>query len=352
MDDLNLIHDRMLSTVDDRHDKSPGMFIYDSTRPTASESARAGKERQEILKKGMARTSYGEYLIMLAEMHGVIWKEGEKAKGKVTFNGDENTPINPGLLVQTPSGLQYVTTQQGSIKAGMATVEIEAAEIGAKYNVPSSSISVLMNPPDGIRSVTNPSPATGGVDAESDQPLRERFFERVRNPPSSGNKADYVRWTKEIDGVSGVKPIPLWDGPGTVKLIIYGDRGQAVSPEVIRRVKETLDPSNGTGDGKAPIGALITVVTVTNVTVNIEISGLQVKAGYTLSGVQNAITLRLKEYLDGVAPGETVFDKYMEALVTTVEGVRTYADLKLNGSNQDIVTSDEQKMIIGDVIYA
>ena len=39
---------------------------------------------------------------------------------------------------------------------------------------------------------------TGGYDAETDDELRRRYFEKVRSLVTFGNKYHYINWAKEV----------------------------------------------------------------------------------------------------------------------------------------------------------
>ena len=59
-----------------------------------------------------------------------------------------------------------------------------------------------------------------GDDIESDEDLRIRYMESVTAPQFGGNVSDYQNKVKSLTGVGGCKVIPIWNGGGTVKLII------------------------------------------------------------------------------------------------------------------------------------
>ncbi len=59
-----------------------------------------------------------------------------------------------------------------------------------------------------------------GAEAESDEALRARYLARVQTPSSGGNVSDYKNWALEVSGVGAVKVNPLWNGPGTVKVVL------------------------------------------------------------------------------------------------------------------------------------
>ena len=57
-----------------------------------------------------------------------------------------------------------------------------------------------------------------GEEEESDESLRERYLLKAQAPATSGNPAHYVIWAREVPGVGDANVIPVWNGPGTVKL--------------------------------------------------------------------------------------------------------------------------------------
>ena len=60
----------------------------------------------------------------------------------------------------------------------------------------------------GIAAVTNDAPATGGYDEESDDELRERYYNDLRNPNNGGNQQAYIAWALSVPGVGRVRIFP------------------------------------------------------------------------------------------------------------------------------------------------
>lgn len=342
------ILEEMKSSISSDVDKSEGSFINDVLSPTSQKIFQNRMILDDILNKVFVQTSYDEWLELLGESRGVFKNKGNKASGNCKFIGKDSTLIRKGTLVQTKEGLQYKTTEDKVISNGSAIVPIIAIDIGTMYNVPANTITEIPITITGITSVINDEPIEGGSNAETNDEYRERILQRVQNPPSSGNKSDYERWAKEVDGVKGAKVIPLWDGPGTVKIIIYGDNGTAVDNKIIQNAKTHIDPTDGKGEGKAPIGATVTIVTVTNKVLNITIIGLETT---TLENTKTNIENNIKKYLQGIKPGETVKLKECEAIITKTEGVSDFKGIKLNGKVENVITSDEEKIILGAIDY-
>ena len=67
---------------------------------------------------------------------------------------------------------------------------------------------------------------------------------------------------KSVPGVGEAKCIPLWNGPGTVKVVIVDADSQVAPIELIQKVQKFID------DVK-PIGATLTVSTAEEITINI-----------------------------------------------------------------------------------
>ena len=58
-----------------------------------------------------------------------------------------------------------------------------------------------------------------------------------------------------------MKVYPVWNGGGTVKLVIINSEYQKPSPELVDQVQTIIDPvqNQGMGLGVAPIGHVVTV---------------------------------------------------------------------------------------------
>lgn len=343
------ICEKMKSSISSDVDKTEGSFVNDILSPTSQQIFQNRMKLEEILTLAFIQTSYDEWLEMGGVSRGVPKNQGRKAIGKVSFKGKNFTHIKKNSLVQTAQGLQYITLQDGVIsEEGNVVISIEAVAIGKQYNVPSNAVVELPISIPGVIEITNEEPVQGGADEETNDEYRERILQRVQNPPSSGNKSDYERWAKEVDGVKGVKVIPLWDGPGTVKIIIYGDNGTALDNKIIKNVKTYIDPTNGDGEGKAPIGATVTVTTVISKILNINISNLDTDDFET---TKKNIEENIKKYLQTIKPGNTLKVINIIGVIANTDGVDDFKDITLNDKKENITTTDEEKIVLGDIIF-
>ncbi len=353
------IRQRMLDSLPSDLDKAEGSFIWDSLDPVAIELALAAIWAQQALRRGFASTAFGDYLDLRCEEHGVTRKAAVNATGQVKFTGTPDTTTVPvGARVATPAdpatntqSVEFVTTKKVTLDgSGVGYADIEAVVAGTSGNVPVGSISILSSPLAGITGVTNLAATTGGADTESDTDLLDRYLLKVQNPGTSGNKADYMKWALEVDGVGAAQVIPVWSGPGTVKVILLGTDKLSASSEVVAAVQNYISPSPETGEGKAPVGATVTVVTATVVNINISAT-VTLDGTKTLQEVQVAFETSLADYLAEIAFSADPTVRYSRtgSILLDTAGVQDYSDLLVNGGTGNVTISSGQVAVTGTV---
>jgi uncharacterized phage protein gp47/JayE len=350
---------RMLDALPDDIDKSEGSYIWDSLMPAAIEVAKTAEWAREILRRGFTSTTFGEYLDFKASERGLYRQPAEKATGSVTFQGTEGVVIPIGTRVATPSdnvtaSIEFETTEQVTLDVnGTATAAIIAIDAGSSGNVKSGSITIIVNNISGVSSVSNTNGTSDGFDIESDEGLKTRILEENQKAEGAGNSSDYVSWAKQIAGVGDVIVDPLWNGSNTVRVIIIDRNGDPASLEIINNVQDYLDPNqSGSGDGQAPIGAIVTVDTVTPVTIDVDIPSLQITEDYTLDQVKQNIEVSLDEYFKSIVVGDTVIVKGTEAAIIQTPGVLDFGSITLNGARLNIDLLSTETAALGSVTYS
>lgn len=286
----------------------------------------------------------GGYIDKNAAQVGMTRTPGTKATVAVTFAGTDGTYIAAGTALYAPeSGLQFLTTEDATISGGSATAAAEAAEVGVDYNLPADSITSLYVNIAGVLSVTNTAAATGGTDVESDADFFARYHLRRTLPITSGNKNHYITWATEVDGVAYANCEPLWNGNGTVRVIIAGaDRGPV--DETIRQA--CYDHI----EEERPIGATVTVVSVAmrEIPLTAKVTLLD---GYTTENVKNQLTAAVTELLLSQTFGETVtvpFSRFLACLLQC-PGVADYTALTVDGGMSAITLNPEDAAVVGTV---
>lgn len=357
-EDEETIMARMLASLPEDIDKSEGSFIWDSLMPVAQELARILEWGREILHRGSITETFGPYLDLKAAEQGITRTPATYSTGIVTLYGDEGTVIPAGSRVATPSdnitpSIEFEITETVTIgSAGEVEAPIRAIEPGASGNVEAGNITILSPSIQGVTSVINHSPTKGGYDEESDESLRKRILEESRKNEGDGNVDDYIAWAKEISGVGNVLVEPKWKGPGTIRVVILDQNGKAASPELIQAVQNHLDPGQkGIGEGKAPVGAKVTVDTATVLKIKATITNLIPESGYTIEQAKVNAEAALKDYLNHINPGGTIRIKEAEAAIIHAPGVLDMGDLYLNDSRENITLSTVQLGDLGSVVY-
>lgn len=138
-----------------------------------------------------------------------------------------------------------------TLTGGADPGSVEADAVGRAYNIRAGELTQMVNTISGLESWSN-ADADGGTDEETDAALCARLYEHLQKPATSGNTYHYERWAKEVNGVGDAKVTPLWNGPGTVKVLIVGPDKEPVSSEIVTACAAYID-------AQRPIGATVTV---------------------------------------------------------------------------------------------
>ncbi|EIS9472650.1 baseplate J/gp47 family protein [Clostridioides difficile] len=361
-EDEEAIHERMLSNFQDVSTLE-GDFIYDATRPTAEQIAELKQlGLQNNLKIAFPQTSYGTYLEWLGECKGVFKNQPTKSVGMITFTGVQGTIITKGTILTTVAtdekqSIEFELLETKTIEEN-ETVDIKAEcrITGTIGNVSKNTITVLLGSISGVKSVVNKEGFKGGTDIEDEEHFRERVLVAEQEDKLSGASSDYIRWTKEVDGVGYAYVVPEWDGAGTVKVLILDKNRKAATQELIDKVQEYIYPLNieegQNRDGKAPIGALVTVVTPETLLINVKASFI-FSNSFNEETVLNNLKTKIDKYLDKIDLGGTVSYNAIQAIVgsmmLTDEGIEDFSNLTINDVKENIKLQD-QVVGIGEIV--
>jgi uncharacterized phage protein gp47/JayE len=335
-------------------DVNEGGYIHDALAPTAIELAIAAQWAQQVLARGFAATTFGAYLDLRAEERGITRLPAVAAKGTVTFTGTPAAVIPAGTRLSTAStssvvAIAFTTDAEVTIGAGGTVNAAVTAEVaGTSGNVAAGKITFLSAPIAGVTSVTNAAPTTGGLAVEIDAALLARYLQRVRNPSSSGNKADYINWAMECAGVGGVSVVPLKGGAGTVSVAIIGADKAPALPALVAAVQAYIDPDPGMGEGRAPIGATVTVEAATAVVITVSAT-LTIAAGYDAASVKAAAQAAIESYIKSLAftaDNDVRVTRIGNAIGDTA-GVQDYSLLLVNGGAANVVIGDQEVAVPG-----
>lgn len=341
MSEKEILND-MLSTIDDTVDKSEGSYVYDVLAAASIELNNILNFAEKIQDKAFVDTAEAKNLDRIVNQIGIKRKEATFAEGYVTVSGDEGATITKGQMCASEKN-NYIFQENKKIDdTGEITVFVKCETAGTTGNVPAGAIKYFPKTIMGLTAVTNKEAIENGYNIESDESLRERYYIKIRTPATSGNKFDYLNWALNVSGVGNAKVIPIWNGPGTVKVIILDENMKAASTELINSVKKIIEE-------KRPVGAEVTVTTATEKSINIT-ANISLEDGYYKDSILQQFKEKFNAYLKEIA-----FDKNYVSLARTgvflldIEGVIDYSELKLNNEKDNVIVGPEEVAILGEV---
>lgn len=304
------------------------------------EEAKLYIDMMNLFRLAFIEEGFYDYLDKRVNEFGIYRKEGEFATGEVEFKGTVGTRIDNGSIIRI-NGLDYSVIKD--IVISETTEEnkspIQANEVGVQYNVPIGSIFTIAEEITELESIVATTEIEGGIDRETDEELRTRFYETQRNNATSGNVAHYEQWAKEVDGVYNAKVTPLWNGPGTVKVAIAGRNNKPVSEEIIEKCKAYLEEVR-------PIGATVTVVTPTELKINIA-ANITLNSAYSKVEAEAEVLARLEEYL--LAVTDKVLYSNIFALLVNCDSIVDCTEVKINNQTSNININAEQVATTGTI---
>lgn len=327
-------------TAGDKVNIIEGGFVWDTLSANAKEFEKAYAEMALIIEASFPQTSWGDWLTKKAEEHGIIRQEATNSSVILTVTGQAGVAVSEGALFSTNDGKNFITVETKKIEStGTVDIKAQSQDVGTSCNVDAETITKIPMSIYGVSAVTNKNSAYDGFDEETDEELLERLLFKVRQPATSGNKNHYIIWATNVEGVGGVKVLPLWNGNGTVKVIITNAENEIATEDLIAKVQNYIDEQR-------PIGATVTVVSPKPLNIDI---GLKVTKG---SGNPNEIknvvndffktTAFEREYVSYAQVGKVILEK-------TATGVQDYSDLTLNNKAENIALTDEQLPTVGQV---
>lgn len=337
----NILSDMLgyVSDQDSELDTRTGSIIYTALAPIALELETAYHEMDMILEETFLETASKEYLVKHGNQVGLEINEATYGhyEGEFDvdveigsrFNLDEfNYNVIEKLSDPTDENPHY-------------TFELVCETAGSE---PNSYLGDLTP----ITFVNNLSHAKltsvliYGEDEEDTEAFRYRLQVHIKTPPINGNISQYDEWLSEYDGIGKYRIVSCWNGANTVKLLILNSENKSASDELIDQVQEYFDPptstindnkshasypqGRGMGNGQAPIGAIVTVGTITEVPLVIECE-LSLKTGYTSPvGVQESV----EEHLNSLVLNKSTIS-YMPiaAAIYNAESVEDIVSLQI-----------------------
>lgn len=364
----NELLNETLDSVDGKWDKREGGFMYDALSAYTKLRAASREELKTTLSMHFAMEATGEMLDKVVATRSPLTRfQAKYAYGIVKVKGNPHTKLpadtrymsivyNDGQEPIEFSQLEDITIGN----EGVAYVTVRCLQIGEAGNIPANSIEIA-SPIIGVASVINEQDFDNGAEREDDETFRDRYFRWLREMGSSGNVADYIKWSLEVQDVGSVVVTPLWNGRGTVKLSLVDKEFQPANRTIIDAAIHYICPVSGEGHGKAPIGATVTIAPAETVEVNI-VANVLLKDGANLMDIrqtfqENAMNYFLELNQAGWTPTvspEVYILNYLKigALLVETDGIRSVNQLLMNGSTSNIEAHPGQVFVLKEVVLA
>lgn len=363
----------MLSNVATDVDKREGSIIFDTLSPAALELANAYMGLDTILNNAFADSAERDYLVKIAKERGITPEDSTSAilKAEFNFNSSDGNyigevvstgdrfnldKINYTLVAQmtnntdvditvTDNDGNNIVVSKGNIVPGCWQIMCDTTgEEGNKHFGTLTPIVTI----SGLTKAEITELIIPGEEEEDTETFRQRYFDSINSDAFGGNRANYIKWVKEMEGVGQVKANRTPNGGGTVEIIITDSEGSPASDELINSVKEKLDPADSTGCGKgvAPIGHRVNVVgaKARGITINISVS---LGYGYSKDSVKESIKQAVTQYFSELnskfssTDNITVSSLQIISRVCNIEGITTIAQLNIEGQHNIVLADDE-----------
>jgi uncharacterized phage protein gp47/JayE len=286
--------------------------------------------------------SDGDFLVRQAAIFGISRKPAAFASGSLDVTGTNGAIIPAGSVILRADGVAYETEGEVTIAAGFASPTINAVAAGADGSCEAGVELSFESPIAGVEAtaIVAAGGIVGGSDEESDDDLRTRLLERLREPPHGGSKADYIAWAKEVAGVTRAWCFPLELGAGTVVVRFVRDDDASLIPDAgeVATVQAHIDevrPVTATVTVQAPIADAL------NYTISITPNTTAVRA---------AVEAELKDLLLRIAePGGVIPRSQIEVAIGTADGV---TDFEVTVPAADVVHGAGHMAVHGAITWA
>lgn len=344
------VQKRLLSDVDDSYNKSEGEFIYDALKPVSIELEDTYTIIDGLQNKRFADTATGKNLERICKEKGLTRKTRSRATGKVTITGLYGATITAGQLVASDS-LQFEFLETTTVPvSGTIDISVRCTTYGTVGNVAVGLIKYFPKTLTGLTNVTNAEAFSNGTNDESDEALRNRYYVKVNANETSANNAAFKSWALSVNGVGNAKVLPLWQGAGTVKVVICNSEMKSADSTLIASVQNYIDPNmNGDGSGIMPIcGAVCTVASATEKAINVSVT---IQTTLDSNTAQTYIENILTEYLKSIAFNQNyVSYQKIGNQILNIDDISDSSDLLINDGTTNILLEDTELPFLGSVV--
>jgi len=336
-------------------DTRPPSLIAFALAGNSVEQTQAYMMLDFVLNESFADTQSRAFLIRRAAERGLRPYGATAAIRQGNFNID--IPIGSRFTLRQ---LNYTALEQ--VQPGVFRMQCDTP--GNLGNL-ESGILVPVDYIPGLKTAELTDVLIPGEDEENTEHFRQRYYESLRSQAFGGNIQDYVEKAMALQGVGGVKVYPVWNGGGTVKLVIISSQYRRPTLSLLDGVQTTFDPvfNQGEGLGLAPVGHIVTIEGVTETAVNVS-SNFTFYAGWSWEAIETHLINTIEQYFHELAmqwskvnwredKAATLIVRIsqLESRFLALPGVLDVSGTRLNGVAQNLMLSATSIPIPGSVTY-
>lgn len=298
-------------------DISEGSDIYIRASVLASALWGIYQYQKWVSKQIFPDTSDTQELEHHAWIKGLSRKQANKSTGTVTLAGTNGIVVTAGLSLKTVDEVYFETTTGGTISTGVLDVTAQAKSGGISGNITQGIVLTIQDHPAGVTGASAKANFTGGTNAETDTKLLTRLLDIIRQPPAGGNANDYIQWALEVKGVEQAYVYSLRQGLGTVTVaILTAGAGLSRIPN-----QTLLDSVKTYIDSVRPVTVSILQILAPIAKTQDVTAAIKIASGYTFAQVSQLVSDAIKNYIDVMKPGETLYKSKIEKIISDVDGV-------------------------------
>lgn len=342
------ILNKMLDNISENIDKREGSVIYNAIAPAAMELSEMYKKLASSINSVFVDTAGGTFLDNLTKQFGIERNQATQAIKKGIFY-DSNNQLMDVEIGKRFSINTIIYSVYEKISIGIYQMRCESSgDIGNTQSGKLLPIDYI----EGLSVAELTDILIPAVNEETDEELKERFYTSVNSVAFGGNIADYKNKVKEIEGVGAVKVIPVWNGGGTVKLVVLDDSYNSASDILIKNVQNAVGHE---GEGIAPIGHIVTTVAAENIEVTINTT-ITLQEGFEIGVVKTSIEKAIMDYFTEIKKewenSTTLIVRiaHIESRILDVTGIVDVTDTTINASTSNLILSNEQIPLLSEVV--
>lgn len=222
-----------------------GYLLYNALAALSYEIQKLYIQLNYLYEQSHADTADLDKLVKIAKDRGIIRKMATPAEVLVEANC--TVPIGSRFFLKS---FHYAVTE--TINEGKFQYRAVCEESGTGPNGLTGELTAIDHV-DELETAEIKEILINGADDETRDSLYTRYLQSFSMESFGGNIAQYKEQVGAIAGVGGCKVEPVWNGPGTVKVVVISSSFGICSEYLIKQIQEAaVRPKKAVDTGSHP----------------------------------------------------------------------------------------------------